>query len=169
LGQLQVVADTDPNSSTTSPQVATKTASFVYDVSGNLQQIDRLNSPDTYYGYDKANRVKSIIHDTDPGTSDIWHTFGYDNASRITGFTTFGQGGGIRGYVYDEADQLTATTGGLGQESYTYDAQGRRVKRAIDADGGTPTFSNEYLGRPDAMAFNRKEAEVVRHVQRAQI
>jgi RHS repeat-associated protein len=29
--------------------------------------------------------------------------------------------------------------------NYTYDAQGRRVKRAIDVNGGTPTFVNEYF------------------------
>ncbi|MEX2316721.1 MAG: RHS repeat-associated core domain-containing protein [Pirellulales bacterium] len=67
--------------------------------------------------------MTSITHDL---AADIVHTYGYDNASRITSFNT---GTTTRGFGYDDAGQLTASdrSGTTDDESYAYDDNGNRT------------------------------------------
>jgi RHS repeat-associated protein len=128
---FQYDADADPLDDN-GPDVADKLVSFRYDAAGNLASITRQAdyrdgiwgaTTASNYRFDKANRVMSITHDL--VTTDIVHSYAYDNASRVTSFNTTGSWSTSRGYVYDDAGQLRTKTGDSA-ESYLYDNNGNR-------------------------------------------
>ncbi|MEX2316719.1 MAG: RHS repeat-associated core domain-containing protein [Pirellulales bacterium] len=132
LGRTALQSDGDADLAS-GPAVASKQLVFGYDAAGNLADITHSANPNgsgwddtfmTHWTHDKAGRVTSIRHDLEPGGSatDIVHSYGYDNASRITSFDT---GGTTRDFVYDNAGQLRSKTGGAG-ETYEYDGNGNR-------------------------------------------
>jgi YD repeat-containing protein len=76
-------------------------------------------------------------------------------------------------YAWDHRNRLTGVTfknnNGTVKKTivYTYDAEGRRIKRAVDADGGMPNFTNEYFaydGSNLAMRFGNAKELTHRHL-----
>jgi len=123
--------------------VAEKRADFSYDDSGAFTQISRYADAagaelalNTFYAYDDAGRLTSLIHSMDTsapssgwGTSPLaGYQFTYDASSRITSINSYIDGN--TDYTYDETDQLTAAdhpSSGPADESYSYDENGNRT------------------------------------------
>ncbi|MGD9634334.1 MAG: FG-GAP-like repeat-containing protein, partial [Pirellulales bacterium] len=132
LGRLKSLDDLDNDPGAATPVVGQKSLTFSYDTADNLTGISRSNPSTTVNStlvYDRTNRVTSVTHDLGPAGSsatDIVHSYGYDNASRVTSFNTTGSVAATRAYQYDDAGQLTSKSGSTGPESYTYDDNGNR-------------------------------------------
>lgn len=99
------------------------TESYGYDVLNNLTGIANSDGQ-SVYGYDASNRLNAV---TRGGTTV--HSFAYD----ARGNTVQRDG---KTFVFDDADRLV---GIQGQDSYLYDAAGRRV-RSQKGQGSTPTY-----------------------------
>jgi RHS repeat-associated protein len=121
---------------------------FTYHGDGRMHSIRRYTDlyqlvATSIYGYDDAGRLTSLTHDL-PGTAnDIAYAWSFNRANRITGYTR--SDGGVQTeaqtYGYDDAGQLTSSTGDLPDEAYTYDAGGNRTNDDYD----TPTGSDNQL------------------------
>ena len=98
------------------------TESYTYDTLNNIRTLTTAGVTNTY-NYDASNRLASVTS----GASTV-SSFGYDARGNVT----------LRNnvpMVFDEANRLTQISG---LDSYTYDAEGRRVKKAPAS--GTPTY-----------------------------
>ncbi|WP_250633078.1 hypothetical protein [Pinirhizobacter soli] len=98
------------------------TESYTYDTLNNIQTLTTAGVTNTY-NYDASNRLASVTS----GASTV-SSFGYDARGNVTLRNSVPM-------VFDEANRLTQITG---LDTYTYDAQGRRVKKAPAT--GTPTY-----------------------------
>jgi YD repeat-containing protein len=98
------------------------TESYTYDALNNIRTLTTAGVTNTY-NYDASNRLASVTN----GASTV-SSFGYDNRGNVTLRNSVPM-------VFDEANRLTQITG---LDTYTYDAQGRRVKKAPAA--GSPTY-----------------------------
>jgi YD repeat-containing protein len=96
--------------------------SYTYDTLNNIRTLTTAGVTNTY-NYDGSNRLASITS----GVSTV-SSFGYDNRGNETSKNAMAM-------VFDEANRLTQVTG---LDSYLYDAEGRRVKKAPAS--GTPTY-----------------------------
>jgi YD repeat-containing protein len=92
-----------------------------YDKNGNVTQITDPNGQVTTYTYDPLNRVWTITHLSDNGTT----TYTYDANGNVD-FVTLPEGNTID-YTFDAANRLTKITDALGHSiGYTYDTEGNR-------------------------------------------
>jgi len=98
------------------------TESYTYDTLNNIRTLTTAGVTNTY-NYDASNRLASVTS----GASTV-SSFGYDARGNVTLRNSVPM-------VFDEANRLTQISG---LDSYTYDAQGRRVKKAPAS--GTPTY-----------------------------
>nr|WP_284692109.1 hypothetical protein [Pinirhizobacter soli] len=98
------------------------TESYTYDTLNNIRTLTTAGVTNTY-NYDGSNRLASITS----GTGTV-SSFGYDNRGNVTSRNAMA-------LVFDQANRLTQITG---LDSYLYDAEGRRVKKAPAS--GTPTY-----------------------------
>ena len=128
LNRLSTVTNTSTNTG----------ESYTYDVLGNrLTKTDSLAT--LSYLYNPANQLTEI---QSGGLTQT--TFGYDPngnlSTRVDGTLT-------TSYTYDPENRLVGVQGGSFDQTYTYDAQGRRISKAT---GGTATH---YLySGPDILA-----------------
>jgi RHS repeat-associated protein len=120
---------------------------YAYDANGN-----RVSAGGQAVVTDAANRV------VDDGT----YTYQYDIEGNLSGRTLKSNTALTSEYVWDHRNRLTSVTEKNGTTvtqsvDYTYDAQGRRVRRTLDPDGdGTQPATNEYFvydGSQLAMTF----------------
>ena len=98
------------------------TESYTYDTLNNIRTLTTAGVTNTY-NYDASNRLASVTN----GATTV-SSFGYDTRGNVT----------LRNstpMVFDEANRLTQITG---LDTYTYDAQGRRVKKTPAS--GSPTY-----------------------------
>lgn len=76
-------------------------------------------------------------YDTDGLVSDIdssgLHTYGYDDAFRLTGISDASNPALSQTYSYDLLDRLTSATGASLNQSWTYDANGNRLTQGGSA------------------------------------
>jgi YD repeat-containing protein len=98
------------------------TESYTYDTLNNIRTLTTAGATNTY-NYDASNRLASVTK----GASTV-SSFGYDARGNVTLRNSVPM-------VFDEANRLTQITG---LDAYTYDAEGRRVKKAPAS--GSPTY-----------------------------
>jgi YD repeat-containing protein len=99
------------------------TESYTYDTLNNIRTLTTAGVTNTYNYDASTNRLTSVMS----GATTVL-SFGYDTRGNVT----------LRNnvpMVFDEANRLTQISG---LDSYTYDAQGRRVKKFPVS--GTPTY-----------------------------
>ncbi len=114
-------------------QVANGTASqqenYAYDPLGNrtVKSIGNPASTTYAYLYDSANQLKEI-HSGSLGGS-LLATLTYDANGNLTG-------DGTRSYTWDAINQLAQETRGATSVAYSYDSEGRRIKKVT---GGQTT------------------------------
>ena len=103
---------------------------------------------DETYGYDaNGNRERSSVHDSDYITgsnnqlvADGVYTYEYDDEGNMTRQTETATGK-VRSFEWDYRNRLVGVTDtdSVGTEllrvAYRYDAMGRRIAKAVDADG----------------------------------
>ena len=106
------------------------------------------------YAYDdNGNRVvvdgQSIVTGlSNRLASDGTYTYQYDNEGNLTKRTLNSNTTLTTEYAYDHRNRLMSVADKNGTTvvksvTYTYDAQGRRVKRELDSDGSGPFLSNK--------------------------
>ena len=111
----------DRLTSETTPQGS---VSYTYDNANRRATMTVTGQPTISYTYDNANRLTQVQQ----GTATV--TMGYDNANRRTSLTL--PSGVVVAYGYDAASRVTSITytqgaNTLGNLTYVYDANGRRV------------------------------------------
>jgi RHS repeat-associated protein len=132
----------------TAGQLKTKTGgtaeSYDYDDNGNRVAVgtqsivtglgNRLTNDGTYtYLYDdEGNQIRRTPLLSVSATNPVVK-YGYDHRNRLVSVTSFAS-----------TTNADAGTNAIQVINYTYDAQDRRVVRAVDPNGGTPTFTNEF-------------------------
>ena len=123
----------DANSRLTLIATASSSWSIAYDANGNRAGLSLNGSPSTYGVEATSNRTASI---TNPARS-----FGYDSA----GNTTLDNASDGTGYTatYDLRGQLATLTKGGVTTTYTYDADGRRVRK-VSSTGPASTVVFVY-------------------------
>jgi len=108
------------------------TESYTYDTLNNIRTLTTAGVTNTY-NYDAGtNRLTSVMS----GATTV-SSFGYDARGNVT----------LRNNVpmnFDEANRLTQING---LDSYTYDAQGRRVKKAPLSGSPQPTTPTTQAGQ----------------------
>ena len=105
------------------PQVA-----LTYDAANRLTGQSRTiggsgTAVNSTFAYDPANRLTAITHGVAGGATLASYAYGYDAANRLTSDSN---AEGTANYPYDNANQLTGTTGSR-SEAYSYDANGNRT------------------------------------------
>ncbi len=136
---------------------------FQYDDAGQLTALTGIAAEygDFYQYDDNGNRVGTKSYSPDPYaswantlsnrlTDDGTYTYEYDKEGNLTKRMLKTNTALATEYAWDHRNRLLSVAEKSGasvtkQVSYTYDAEGRRVIRALDADGGTPNFTNEYF------------------------
>ena len=136
---------------------------FQYDEAGQLVAFTSIAEEygDFYQYDDNGNRVGTKSYLPDPYaswanglanrlTDDGTYTYEYDKEGNLIKRTLKSNTALTTEYAWDHRNRLLSVTERNGSTviksiGYTYDAENRRVKRAIDADGGTPNFTNEYF------------------------
>ncbi|MEO1684062.1 MAG: RHS repeat-associated core domain-containing protein [Cyanobacteria bacterium J06631_12] len=107
-----------------------------------------VGNPDESYSYDaNGNRVSSSLHGSDYVTgsnnqlmADGVYTYEYDAEGNLTKQTETATGD-VRVFEWDYRNRLVAVIDSdvagteVQQVAYTYDAMGRRIAKAVDADG----------------------------------
>ncbi|WP_250634332.1 RHS repeat domain-containing protein [Pinirhizobacter soli] len=99
------------------------TESYTYDTLNNITTLTTAGVTNTYNYDANTNRLISVMNGATPVS-----TFSYDTRGNVTLRNSVPM-------VFDEANRLTQISG---LDSYTYDAQGRRVKKTPVS--GTPTY-----------------------------
>jgi RHS repeat-associated protein len=140
--------------------VAEKLVQFVYNAAGQFTQLKRWedvtgatkHAGTTNFGYDNIGRVTKITHHdqvTGLASGTNWGTgilagyqYTWDPASRITGINNYVDGS--VSYSYDNTDQLTAADNPspIGDESYSYDANGNRTMSGYSTGTNNQTSSD---------------------------
>jgi RHS repeat-associated protein len=115
-----------------------------------------------FYGYDdNGNRTYAGNVETGPFPTvvtaldnrlqqDANFTYEYDGEGNLLKRTGRLNTNLTTEYAWDQRNRLTSVIEKNGgsvtkQTNYVYDAENRRVERSFDADGGTPSFTNEYF------------------------
>ncbi|GAA4671379.1 hypothetical protein GCM10023347_26540 [Streptomyces chumphonensis] len=122
-------------------------ASFAYDADGHLtSRTDAAGT--TTFGYDPAGRLTSAA---DPLTGTT-QGYGYNAASQPT-TVTYGSGGAVRSYTYDDLGRLVtdilAEPGGATSASltYAYDAEDRVTGKTTTGTAGSGAHTYDRSGR----------------------
>ena len=126
------------------------TTDYGYNQRNELTSADHtdVNKPDETYAYDKnGNRVSSSLHGNDYVTeannqlqADGVHTYEYDKEGNLTSQTETATGD-VRTFEWDYLNRLVAVidedSAGVEVQrvEYVYDVMGRRIAKAVDADG----------------------------------
>lgn len=131
LGRLEVLKQQGWGGNT----VAEKYVDFTYNALGQftlIQRFDDVDNPNneiiaSYYGYDNLGRLNSLAHKD--GTTDraayTWKHNGNGWLTEMNFLATWNTENAT--YAYDKNGQLkTATRGGAGNESFTFDLNGNR-------------------------------------------
>jgi len=116
---LDQVFSYDANSRLTLIATANSTWSIAYDANGNRTGVSLNGEPSTYTTEATSNRLTAI--------SNPVRSFGYDSA----GSTTSDSGNYTA--TYNLRGQLETITTAAGTATYTYDADGRRVRKVTSA------------------------------------
>ena len=125
-----------------------------FDANGNPTRIVGPNGT-TNYDYDMFDRLEEACTPsctTNP--SGISYT--YDLAGNRTTEVRYGTGGGTTTYLYDDASQLTSTTG-LVAKSYSYDANGNQTaagNRTFTYDSENRMLTTAQGGTTTAYAYD---------------
>ncbi len=104
---------------------------YAYDPNGNVTYKRLANNTFTYFTYDAANRVTSILNCLPDGAPLAYFLYDYDAASRITSITR--EDGKVIYYTYDDADRLTSETWNAADHTniyafeWDYDGAGNRT------------------------------------------
>jgi YD repeat-containing protein len=140
--------------------VAEKLVQFAYNAAGQFTQLKRWedvtgatkHAGTTNFGYDNIGRVTKISHHdqvTGLASGTNWGTgilagyqYTWDGASRITAINNYVDGS--ISYSYDNTDQLTAADNPspIGDESYSYDANGNRTMSGYSTGTNNQTSSD---------------------------
>ena len=107
---------------------------FQYDLSWRRKQVDYPNGMRTKFSYSpgKYNHLREITHGSEATRASSF-TYSYDLNDYVTDLETTRNGITVNSslsYVYDHAGQLTSATKaqGTGNEMFTYDAMGNRLR-----------------------------------------
>lgn len=155
--------------SISSPVIAGLSWSLVYDAAGRvIARVPSANGGATTIQYDLAGQVESILHQTTPGTAEMYTgydatgnltksirqlgtsiittDYGYDDNSRLASATTsvsVGESQLTPTYTYDIANKLQND----GEWIRSYDNEGRLIRR-VSATGSLDELSTyDALGR----------------------
>ncbi len=103
------------------------TASYIYDLAGNLTQMTDSKGANYNFGYDLLNRKTSATYPLDSYGVVRWEAFTYDAANNLSTYRT--PYGWIKTFTYDNRNRPTSATwnaGTYGQDTTTtYDAASR--------------------------------------------
>jgi len=116
---LDQVFSYDANSRLTLIATANSTWSIAYDANGNRTSVSLNGEPGTYTTEATSNRLTAI--------SNPVRSFGYDSAGSTT------MDGARYTATYDLRGQLQTITTAAGTATYTYDVDGRRVRKVTSA------------------------------------
>ena len=114
------------------------------------------------YTHDADGRLTGLTHDLAGTANDIAYTWSFDRSNHLAGYTR--SDGGVQSesqtYGYDDAGQLTSSTGVLPDENYTYDDNGNRT------NAGYSTGDDNRLGqirtnKGDANEWHQLKAQLV--------
>ncbi len=142
--------DADSRVQTMTSPDETSGATVVYDAIDEVKGVDYVNQTDETYSYDSTgNRITSGSTVSKTGAanrvlSDGTYTYEYDKEGNRTKQTKISDGTWIE-YQWDYHNRLTLVTykssTGTATKivSYTYDSQGRLIRRGYDSDGAGST------------------------------
>ena len=115
----------------------TRAGWFVYDDASRQTSMTLNNGAVEGWEYNAANRVTAI---TVPGVMGLGYT--YDDVGNITAITNTLNAASNKTYSYDAVDRLKGAEGPWGRMSWTYDANGNRLKQSnltgLTYNVGTP-------------------------------
>ena len=125
------------------------TATYWYDVNGNLVQRDPGNSTSSSYSYDALDRVTNVTHSLTGDTRTF--DYAYDEVGNRKWTKREGNVGDVFGYDYN--DQVMAVklnianpdTTSVGPQTINYDANGNRT--TFSAYGLTDTYTTNHLNQ----------------------
>ncbi|MFG1992112.1 RHS repeat-associated core domain-containing protein [Actinoplanes sp. NPDC048988] len=100
-----------------------------YDAAGALSGVDYGAGRVRKFGYDDLDRLTTDTLKNSDGSAVSSITYKYDLADRVIGKDTTGTAGaGSNTYGYDDADRLTSWTSSAGTVAYAWDDSGNRVR-----------------------------------------
>lgn len=133
-----LVSETNPNNQATR---------YAYDDAGRLVELERPNGVKLTQQHDPAGRMEQRRAYRADGSIEQTHTFSWDAADNLTGWST-GPDSGV--LVYDDADRMlseTVTIGGVAlKRAYTYHPNDQ-VKTYTGPDGVTLAYTYDKLGQ----------------------